>query len=153
MGPHRRGRQLSPRYQRYGAGRLDHTAADGYVADAAKVASALGVPDPPTTRAELAERLAAYRPELRGTAAARETARFLLLNPPLPLAARPPYAVLAASAVALLPRWARRPLQLPYLPLVERTGVTVAGRGLVSTIRWAMTPPNLTRQARTQTET
>jgi uncharacterized protein (DUF2236 family) len=127
-------------YQRYGAGRLDHTAADGYVAGAAKVATALGVPDPPRTQAELADRLAAYRPELRSTAAARETARFLLLNPPLPLAARPPYAVLAASSVALLPRWARRLLRLPYLPLVERTGVTAAGRGLVNTIRWAMTP-------------
>jgi uncharacterized protein (DUF2236 family) len=135
-------------YQRYGAARLDHTAADGYVADAAKVAEALGVPGPPRTRAELAERLAAYRPELRSTAAARETARFLLLHPPLPAAARPPYAVLAASAVALLPRWARRPLGLPYFPLVERTGVTVAGRGLVRTIRWAMTPPDRTGQAR-----
>jgi uncharacterized protein (DUF2236 family) len=128
-------------YRRYGASPLDHDAEDGYVADAARIAAALGVVDPPTTRAELAERLAAYRPELRGTDAARDTARFLLLTPPLPLAARPPYAVLAASAVALLPRWARRPLRLPYLPLVERTGITVAGHGLVRTIRWAMTPP------------
>jgi uncharacterized protein (DUF2236 family) len=128
-------------YQRYGAGHLDPADADGYVADAARIAGALGVVDPPTTRAELAERLAAYRPELRGTEAARDAARFLLLTPPLPLAARPPYAVLAASAVALLPRWARGPLRLPYLPLVERTGVTVAGHGLVRTIRWAMTGP------------
>jgi len=128
-------------YQRYGAGTLDGEAADGYVADAARVAAALGVVDPPRDRAELADRLAAYRPELRGTTAARDTARFLLLNPPLPLAARPPYAVLAASAVALLPRWARRPLALPYLPLLERTGVTMAGHGLVRTIRWAMTAP------------
>jgi uncharacterized protein (DUF2236 family) len=128
-------------YQRYGAAPLDGDAADGYVADAARVAAALGVVDPPRDRAELADRLAAYRPELRATAAATDTARFLLLTPPLPLAARPPYAVLAASAVALLPRWARRPLRLPYLPLVERTGVTIAGHGLVRTIRWAMTPP------------
>lgn len=128
-------------YQRYGATRLDADAADGYVADAARVAAALGVVDPPRDRLELADRVAAYRPELRSTEAARDTARFLLLTPPLPLAARPPYAVLAAAAVALLPRWARRPLRLPYLPLVERTGVTVAGHGLVRTIRWAMTPP------------
>ncbi len=128
-------------YEHYGAGRLDPDTADGYVADAARVAAALGVVDPPRDRAELADRLASYRPELRGTAAARDTARFLLLTPPLPLPARPPYAVLAAAAVALLPRWARRPLRLPYLPLVERTGIAVAGQGLVRTIRWAMTPP------------
>jgi len=41
--------------------------------------------------------------------------RFLLLNPPLPLVARPPYGVLAAAAVSLLPGWARRPLHLPRL--------------------------------------
>jgi uncharacterized protein (DUF2236 family) len=128
-------------YQRYGVGRLDHDAADGYVADTARIAAALGVLDPPTDQAELAERLAAYRPELRSTTAARDTARFLLLNPPLPLAARAPYAVLAASAVALLPQWTRRPLRLPHLPLLERTAVTAAGHGLVRTIRWAMTPP------------
>lgn len=127
-------------YQRYGAERLDSDVADGYIADSARVATALGVVDAPRDRAELADRLAAYRPELRSTEAARDTARFLLLTPPLPLAARPPYAVLAAAAVALLPRWARRPLRLPYLPLVERTGVTIAGHGLVRTIRWAMTP-------------
>jgi uncharacterized protein (DUF2236 family) len=127
-------------YQRYGAGRLDAAAADGYVADTARVAAALGVVDPPRDRAELADRLAAYRPELRGTEAARDTARFLLLTPPLPLAARPPYAVLGAAAVAMLPRWARRPLRLPYLPIVENTGVTLAGHGLVRAIRWAMTP-------------
>ena len=128
-------------YQRYGARRLDGDAADSYIADSARVAAALGVVDPPRDRTELADRLAAYRPELRSTGAARDTARFLLLTPPLPLAARPPYAVLAAAAVAVLPRWARRPLRLPYLPLVERTGVTLAGHGLVRTIRWAMTPP------------
>lgn len=128
-------------YQRYGAAPLDGAAADGYVADAARVAAALGVVDPPRDRAELADRLAGYRPELTGTEAARDTARFLLLTPPLPLAARPPYAVLGAAAVALLPRWARRPLRLPYLPLVERTGVTLAGHGLVRAIRWAMAPP------------
>jgi uncharacterized protein (DUF2236 family) len=133
-------------YQLYGARRLDDDAADGYIADAARVAAALGVIDPPRDRVELADRLAAYRPELRSTEAARDTARFLLLTPPLPLAARPPYALLAAAAVALLPRWARRPLRLPYLPLVERTGVTLAGHGLVRTIRWAMTPPPVAAQ-------
>jgi len=131
-------------HQRYGARPLDDGECDGYVADAARVATALGVPDPPTTRAELAAQLADYRPELAGTPEAREAARFLLIRPPLPLLARPPYAVLAATAVASLPGWARWPLRLPYLPVAEQTAVRLAGHGLVAGIRWAMTPPERT---------
>jgi uncharacterized protein (DUF2236 family) len=128
-------------YQRYGVGRLDAQACDEYVADAAKVARAVGVVDPPETVAELAAQLAAFRPELNGTPEARAAARFLLLRPPLPAVARPPYAVLAATAVASLPRWARWPLRLPYLPVAEATVVRAAGDGLVRTLRWATTPP------------
>jgi len=128
-------------YQRYGSAPLDAAGRDGYVADLARVAAALGVVDPPTTEAQLKAQLAAYRPELTGTAEARDAARFLLLQPPLPLAARAPYAVLAAAAVGSLPRWARWPLRLPYLPVAETTVVRLAGTGLIRTIRWAMTPP------------
>ncbi|MEO7261012.1 MAG: oxygenase MpaB family protein [Jatrophihabitantaceae bacterium] len=127
-------------YQRYGAGSLDQAGRDGYVADAARVAAALGVQDPPTTEAQVRAELHSYRPELTGTRQAREAARFLLLKPPLPLAVRAPYGVLAAAAVASLPRWARWPLRLPYLPLAEATVVRLAGDGLVRGIRWVMTP-------------
>ncbi|MDP9443482.1 MAG: DUF2236 domain-containing protein, partial [Actinomycetota bacterium] len=89
-------------HQRYGTAPLDHAGCDGYLADTAVVAERLGVSDPPRTRAELAAQLAAYRPELRGTPAARDGVRFLLLTPPLPLAARPAYTVLAAAAVGLM---------------------------------------------------
>lgn len=126
-------------HQRYGAEPLTPAGYDGYVADTARVATALGVPDPPLDRRELAERIAAYRPELRATPEARDAARFLLLHPPLPLAARAPYAVLAANAVALLPPWARTPLGLPSLPVLEKTAVRWSGQGLTRTIRWAMT--------------
>lgn len=128
-------------YEVYGARPLGPGDADGYVADTARVAEALGVIDPPRTRAQLAARIEQYRPELKATSEAREAARFLLLQPPLPIVARPPYAILGATAVALLPRWARLPLWLPYLPLTERTGVRLAGRALTGVIRWAMTPP------------
>jgi uncharacterized protein (DUF2236 family) len=128
-------------YQRYGQRPLDQAGRDGYVADMARVAAALGVLDPPTTEAQLQAQLDGYRPELAGTAAARDAARFMLLQPPLPLAVRAPYAVLGAAAVGSLPRWARRPLRLPYLPVAEATVVRLAGDGLVRAIRWAMTPP------------
>lgn len=125
-------------YQRYGAAPLDQDGRDAYVEDTAHTAVALGVPDPPRTEAELAERIASYRGELRGTEAAREAARFLLLTPPLPVLARVPYGVLAATSVSMLPAWARMPLRLPYLPPLESTAIRLAGRVLVGAIRWAL---------------
>ena len=125
-------------YQRYGAAPLDQDGRDAYVEDTAHTAVALGVPDPPRTEAELAERIASYRGELRGTESAREAARFLLLTPPLPVLARVPYGVLAATSVSMLPAWARMPLRLPYLPPVESTAIRLAGRVLVGAIRWAL---------------
>jgi hypothetical protein len=65
----------------------------------------------------------------------------LLLTPPLPAAARPPYTLLAAAAVSLLPGWARRPLRLPRLPVAEAALVRPAGHALEHAIRWAITPP------------
>ena len=72
-----------------------------------------------------------------------KTARFLLLHPPLPLLARAPYGVLAASAVALMPLWARRQLRLPHLPVTERVLVQDLRRRVTRTIRWAMLAPRL----------
>ncbi|MFE2278249.1 oxygenase MpaB family protein [Streptomyces sp. NPDC059454] len=127
-------------HQRYGARPLDDEGCDGYVADMARVATALGVPDPPVDRAGLAERLAAYRGELRTTPEARSTARFLLLNPPVPLLARLPYGVLAANAVSLLPGWASRALWLPRIPPAEGVCVRPLGTAVTAVIRWALAP-------------
>jgi uncharacterized protein (DUF2236 family) len=87
-------------YQRYGAQPMDAAEQDAYIGDLARVAITLGVPDPPRSVAGLRDRLDAYRPELSGTPAAREAARFLLLQPPVPLAARGPYAVLGDGRLA-----------------------------------------------------
>jgi len=125
-------------HQRYGARPLDAAGCDGYVADAARIAESLGVPDPPRTQAELDSVLEAYRPELRVTPEAREAARFLVWTPPLPLLARGPYALLAATAIAELPTWARRLLRLPRRSAVESVLVPTVGRGVVGTVRWAM---------------
>ena len=93
-------------HSRFGTQPLDQAGRDGYVADMARIGAALGVPDPPRTEAELADRIGRYRAELTATPEARDAARFLLLNPPLPAVARAPYGVLAAAAVSLLPGWA-----------------------------------------------
>ncbi|WP_345463151.1 oxygenase MpaB family protein [Nocardioides marinquilinus] len=124
----------------YGREPLDQAGRDEYVAQAGLVAEKLGARDVPTTEAELAEALEEFRPELHGTPEAREAVRYLLLRPPLPLAARPPYGVLAAAAVGLMPRWTRRHLRLPYLPVTERLVVRTLGQAATGTIRWAMSP-------------
>ena len=125
-------------HDRYGAQPLDAAGRDAYVADAARIARGLGAVDVPETTAELDEVMAGYRPELQSTAAARRTARFILVHPPVPLAQRAPYALLCAAGVGLMPRWARWPLRLPYLPLTEATAVRAAGVAMTGTIRWAM---------------
>jgi uncharacterized protein (DUF2236 family) len=131
----------------FGTHPLDKTERDGYVTDMARIAAELGVPDPPRTEADLADRIRAYRPELAATAEAREAARFLLLRPPLPVIARAPYGVLAAAAVSLLPGWARRPLYLPRLPVTETVLVRPAGYAMVHAIRWAVTAPRSAQAA------
>ena len=100
-------------HDRFGERRLGPRDRDRYVADMARIAEELGVPDPPRTAAALGRTLGAYRHELAGTPEAREAARFLLA-PPIPAVAIGPYAVLGAAAVGLLPTWARRPLALPW---------------------------------------
>jgi uncharacterized protein (DUF2236 family) len=125
-------------HQVYGREPLDQAGRDQYVAQIAEVGRRLGVLDPPTTESELADVLAAYRPELRGTSEAREAVRYVLLRPPLPLAARAPYGVLAAAAVGMMPAWTRVPLRLPWLPVSERTVVRAMGTLATGTIRWAM---------------
>src|SRR4051794_1934528 len=94
-------------HQRYGRDPLDQAGRDGSAADPAPAARGRGVLAPPEPEAGLAARIAAFRPELAGSEQARSTARSLLLSPPLAVAARAPYALLAAAAVELLPRWAR----------------------------------------------
>jgi uncharacterized protein (DUF2236 family) len=125
-------------YRRYGAAPLTDEMADQYVRDSGVVASALGVNDPPQTVAELRAELIDFRPELAGTRQARQAARFLLLEPPLPFAARAPYTVLAAAAVSLLPVYARWPLRLPLLPVSEAMVVRPAGQAITQLIRWSL---------------
>ena len=129
-------------HQRYAVTPLTPAEADSYVAQLCVVANRLGVIDPPTSVAELDAAIASYRPELEGTPAARDAARFLLLHPPLPWAARPGYGALAGAAVALLPPWAREHLALPYLPLAEKAFALPVGGAATSVIRWALKHPH-----------
>lgn len=128
-------------HRRYGARPLNAEEADEYVAQSGTVARRLGATDVPASRAELAARIEAYRPELESSPEAVEAARFLLLHAPIPVPVRLPYGLLAAAAVALLPAWARAPLRLPHLPRVEATVVRAGGHAMVGGLRWLAGAP------------
>ncbi|MCW2760674.1 MAG: hypothetical protein JWR85_875 [Marmoricola sp.] len=124
-------------FQAYGPEPLSTAEADLFVEQTARAATLLGANDLPMTVQQLDDVIEGYRPELASTTAAREAMRFMLLNPPVPLVARPGYALIAAGGVALLPTWARTALRLP----VNRPGIALAARaGGLSTdlVRWGM---------------
>jgi uncharacterized protein (DUF2236 family) len=133
-------------YRRYGAAPLTEADADAYVEDSAFIARKLGVIEPPTTVDEVREHLREFRAELKGTREARDAARFLLVEPPLPLPARPAYLSLAGAAVALMPAWTRWPLRLLLLPFTERFVARPAGSAVTNLIRWSM-PPDRSRSS------
>lgn len=124
----------------YGRAPLIGADRDTYVAQAGIPAARLGVPEPPTTEAELAEVLAGYRAELAGTETAREAFRFLIRHPDLALPARGPYWSLVGAAVDLLPQWGRDELGFRTPPEPARVLVRGAGRASTAAIRWAMAP-------------
>jgi uncharacterized protein (DUF2236 family) len=125
-------------HRRYGAHPLDQAGYDEYVAQAAEVARRLGATDPPTTEAQLHAAVEGFRPELRAIGHARDAVEYLIRKPELPLVARPPYRVLVAAAVGLMPDWTREPLGLPVLPIAHDRIADALGRAATRTVRWAM---------------
>ncbi len=130
-------------HDRFGAQPLRGGDRDEFVANSAVVARALGVIDPPLTERALRHQLAGFRPELRGTREARDAARYLLMQPPLPVAGRVPYGLIAAAAVSLMPAWTRWPLRLPWLPVSEATLGRAVGDAITKTLRWAIVPSDV----------
>ncbi|MFE5804824.1 oxygenase MpaB family protein [Streptomyces sp. NPDC056491] len=127
-------------HQRYGRRPLDPAGCDAYLADTARVARALGADRPPESERDLALLMARYRPGLRVTAASRDTARFLLTDPPLPGAARLPYTLLAAAAVDLLPPWAKAAVaaDAPVAARIPPVAARAGGHAVTRAIRWAL---------------
>ncbi len=132
-------------HQRHSRTPLTPAEADTYVAQTSWVAGELGVIDAPVTTAQLQAQLADYRPELELTEGARDAAAFLLREPPLPVAARPGYWMLAAGAVSMLPDYARDLLGLRVGgrldPVAERLLLRPAGRIGTAAVGWALGEP------------
>lgn len=138
-------------HEAFGAERLSPGEADTYVAQTGVAARLLGVLEPPEDVATLRAGLDAYRPELELSPAARDAARFLLAEPPLPWVARPGYGTLVAGAVAIVPSWARDMLELRVSAAAVAVGRPL-GRLGVGAVRWGLAgvgdgrrsaPPNL----------
>lgn len=125
-------------YDRFGESPLTGGDRDRYVAEAAVVARALGVPSPPETERELRDQLQTFRGELHSTAEARDAARYLLFKPPLPIAGRAAYGLIAGAAVSLMPAWTRWPLRLPWMPISDATVGWALGDAVTKTLRWAV---------------
>jgi uncharacterized protein (DUF2236 family) len=106
--------------------RVSAADADRYVAEQVTAAGLIGIPRElvPSTTAELDDYFALARSDLRTTAAARATARWLFV-PPMPTLvqlatpARAVWASAAGLAFATLPRWARRMYGSPGLPTTD----------------------------------
>ena len=117
-----------------------------YVAESAVVARALGVElAPPDKRGGATRPAPSARtdPSSGATREARDAARYLLVQPPLPLAGRAAYGLIAAAAVSLMPVWTRWPLRLPWLPISEATLGRAVGDVVTKSLRWAIVPhPN-----------
>lgn len=129
-------------HQAYGAQPLDQAGRDAYVRDTALVAERLGVEQPPLTEAQLKIELGRYDDELEGTSAARDVAKYLLFENPLPAFARAPYLALGAAAAGMLSERQRGMLGLHkrWLPGVA-PAVEEGGSFVTATIRWALTAP------------
>lgn len=125
-------------HQLFGERPLTPDEADTYVAQTAVPAQRLGARDLPMTVAQLEATLAGHRPELVVTEAARDAATFLLREPPLPVAARPGYALIAAGALSVLPPWAGEMLDLPATSGVRRVLARAAGHTSTRLVRWGM---------------
>jgi uncharacterized protein (DUF2236 family) len=115
---------------------LSPSDADRYVAEQVRAAALVGIPERWTPRsvAELDAYFERVRPQLRTTAAARATARWLFV-PPMPklvqlaTPARAVWLAAAGLAYATLPPWARRLYGSPGLPTTD-LGVSLTLRGL-----------------------
>jgi uncharacterized protein (DUF2236 family) len=112
--------------------------ADRYVREQVTTAALIGVPpaDVPSSVAALAGYFEDVRPELALTPAAQEAFRLITVPPMRPWVrfltpAQPAWGGLAALAVGLLPRWARRLYRLPGLGLTD-AAATTALRGFRS---------------------
>ncbi len=129
--------QFLAAHLRYRNPRLSLALQDAYYAEAALVAEALGARDIPISVSQVAEYLAAMRPQLRVDARTHEVVR-LLLAAPTPSAFTQPFAaLLMRGGIDLLPGWSAQQLGLTQ-SAVQRRAVRAGIHGVARVLRWAV---------------
>jgi uncharacterized protein (DUF2236 family) len=121
------------RFGEPGMSRLDQ---DRYFAEVAEVAVMLGADPVPVDRTQADRLIDTFRHELHATERSREVARIILNARPPDVRALPVQAVIAQSAIDLLPDWART-MHGVHSSSLARPAVDAATYGLASTLRWA----------------
>lgn len=135
-------------YKRAGPGMSDADA-DRYVGEMARLAEVMGVASPITTWGAL-RRWVLQHPEVHATEEARTAVRFLA-RLPLPLAARPAYALLLSAAISLVPPTWRLKLGLLFPgPISGRAACEPAARLLTTAMGWALGPSPAITNARSR---
>jgi uncharacterized protein (DUF2236 family) len=132
-------------HRAYGQRTLDAAGADEYVAQASRVAIALGAERVPESVAELAKAMAEFRPDLGPSTAAREAADFLLHEPPVPRSLRAGYTLLARAAVASMPPWSFELLGLRRPGRAGSAAARAGGAVATRSIRWMLGPDDARR--------
>lgn len=126
--------------QLYGPRRLSAAEQDSYYAETAPVARALGARWVPESADEVEAYLQRLRPQLYAGPQAIDARNFLLRG----VARRPNdrlvYGVVAAGALAALPRWARSALGVPAPPLLDELVVRPAAQVFCAALRWTLQP-------------
>jgi uncharacterized protein (DUF2236 family) len=136
-------------YERFGAPPLTPAERDEYYREVAVPARMLGARDVPESAAEVAQYLRDIQPELQATEAAIEGVHFIRnfgTNPRERAAVR----VLMNGAAALLPDWAREPLQLGRSDAVRLFVDRPLAQAAARTLRWALEPSEVVGTAYTR---
>jgi len=125
-------------YQRVGPG-LSPAQADQYVEEMARLGELMGA-RPVLTDWKALHEWVLHHPDACATDEARSAVRFLVTLP-LPVAARPAYAIVLGAAISLVPlRW-RLALRLPVPgPLTGRLVSEPAARACAAAMAWALGP-------------
>jgi uncharacterized protein (DUF2236 family) len=124
-------------YLRYVDPAFPESEQDRYYGEVAEIARRLGAPAAPRTRHEVADYLAAKRPELRSNERTRTVARLLLSQRAPSMIARPAMGVAFDAAKDLLPEWAAE-LHGFRLSPPRRAAARAGVRALGDTMRWAL---------------
>ena len=131
--------------QRFGPVTLGRTECDQYYEELAPVAFNLGAKWAPHTADEAEAYLLRLRPKLYAGPQARQARDWLLRSVGRRPGERAVYSLVVASAIGVLPGWARRELGLSVLPpvdfVVDTFAVTPMMRMLSDVVRWVMPPP------------